>query len=317
MPKQHGGFRVHRHNGRDWWVGWSASAYLARDGFMLATDALKRDVERTRGGSRGPLLLGHVDGLRVGECLFGHVAGRILVEAGVFDDTPLGRAAVEGLRDYGDPLTLSIRWDGEREIITYTDVEIIERSIIPAGMEADVTTQFYMRNNPMSNWLKQFAKTLGLPADEVEQAIEDAERASELLDGAGAPSRATDEPPDEGSEDAPETEEAPDALTPDLLAEMLAAVQESIVAAVTAAVSGEIVATDQETARAIVAVGERLDTLERAVQENAAPRNGRDFLLAALANRASGSDDTEVESDDPRRDGAVGTPAHPFANVRG
>lgn len=327
MARAVGGFRVFRAaDGRRAWVSWSASGYLARDRRYISTEALAREVARKEGKSRGPLLLAHLPRYRVGECLFGHVAGRILVEAGVFDDTPWGRAAADYFEKTDAPHTVSIRWLTPMEAFrdgVFHEVDIEERSVLPLGREADIVTQFSSLREGDMDWKKNFvAKILGEEAAaEVEHAIQEAQAQSAELDAAGVPARAapeTGEVKTEAARDAEAVLTKPAAgVSAEQLAAMLAGAVEVMGEQVSAALQAQAEAQGRALAEGLAPLAARLEQVERAL---GAPSEARAMLFDALRRSASSDPSTALDlrtnADKALRKDTVGAPEHLFDKVR-
>lgn len=341
-------FRVFlgKHGRPSWWIGRSASGYLARDRKFISTEALKKDVARP--GSRGPLLFCHLEGLPLGECMGAVVAGRFLVEYGIFHDTPLAQAAARGLAEFDD-VAMSITWHyDDADLIgnVFSNVRIVERSILPRGTEADITTGFHAEAS--MQLFRDFAKALGIPQEEVEAEIQNAETVTAALDAAGVPSRAAADPavtpgdkPESQRQDGdavmtPE-EEAAETEAVNEFAQLMALQTQAIIAGVSEAVAATVTAAfaaqpppapapaptpapapeaEEETeAPPARSLEQRIAAIETALTNRSSASEA--FLAALVANRASNSPDTELERNPElagvvESAGTVGVPEHPL-----
>lgn len=80
----------------DRWITFSGSSYLDRDGETIAQKALEEDVARAdQDGDYGPLLWWHLPELKLGQCDFNEMVGRVLVESGTFDSPLVAKAVAD------------------------------------------------------------------------------------------------------------------------------------------------------------------------------------------------------------------------------
>ena len=128
-------FKVFKRDGQTRWLTISSGGFEDREGEIVSTAFLESAVkEADESGDRGPLLIYHVPGARIGECDFQAVVGGLLLESGAFDDTPAGQAAAKYLEDHADEYGVSIGFlfknrtpDGVYE----PPGAIVERSVLP------------------------------------------------------------------------------------------------------------------------------------------------------------------------------------------
>lgn len=313
---------------RVYWRTRSASAFLARDEMIISTHGLKKYTERHRDSENfGPLCLVHVFGLRVGTCLFSHMSGRILTEFGVFDDTPMGRDAAEYYQQTEEPHTVSIRWfSSQREGNVWLDCEIIERSILPSGFEADPVTAFTaIRGNHMDEQLLNYAKSVlpGVDLAEITSAIDEDTRLSTALEDVGLPTRQReDEPPAEPNEEneneEPErqqqtgdgdSDETPNesAEIVDMVAGMMSQFSDAMISMLDQKLDEMRVRFDQQMAD----TDKRIDKVQSLITSRGTIE---DALVRAVAERASNSRDTQLSENDDVEIVAGGTqPVLPWA----
>lgn len=118
------------------WIAFSSNGFRDRTGEIIATKALEDAVEKASNKeAHGPLRLYHVDGADVGVCDFQAVHDRFLIESGTFDDTEIGRKALDYVRTTDEKQGVSIgfiypkdRFDGE---VYDGEIRIVERSLAP------------------------------------------------------------------------------------------------------------------------------------------------------------------------------------------
>lgn len=149
------GFKVYRDLEGDLrWLSLSSNAFEDLDKELFTTKALEEAIEHSdKTGERGPLLIYHVPSAEVGQCDYQAMAGRFLVESGTFDDTPLGRKAVEYFTNSDEEHQVSIGYEyhlGDEEDGIYEWTRIKERSVCPYGAAANPWTDFkVIGDNPM------------------------------------------------------------------------------------------------------------------------------------------------------------------------
>lgn len=149
------GFKVYRDLEGDLrWLSLSSNAFEDLDKELFTTKALEEAIEHAdKTGERGPLLIYHVPSAEIGQCDYQAMAGRFLVESGTFDDTPLGRKAVEYFTNSDEEHQVSIGYEyhlGDEEDGIYEWTRIKERSVCPYGAAANPWTDFkVIGDNPM------------------------------------------------------------------------------------------------------------------------------------------------------------------------
>lgn len=80
-------------DGRDWLLTFSTNAFEDREGEIFATKAIEEYVARHENDkTKGEYQFWHLPGSKFGDIKWQGTAGRFLVEAGPFDNTPTGRA---------------------------------------------------------------------------------------------------------------------------------------------------------------------------------------------------------------------------------
>lgn len=144
MPQGFSGFKIYtQKDNRLRWVSWTSNAFVDREGEIFTTKSLEDYAERAMtGGKHGALWIGHFP-VKVGTPDSHIVFGRFLVESGLFDDTPQGKKAEAYLAAYDKPLEMSHGYHfikEDRDDKVYEWVDIVERSVLPAGTAANLWT---------------------------------------------------------------------------------------------------------------------------------------------------------------------------------
>ena len=123
--------------GRYRWVAISSNSYQDREGEIVSQKALAASVER---GDKGKLLWWHEQKAVLGECDFQMLKGRMLIESGTFTSQKVG-AAFAKLKGLG--VSVGFRHPASEPLNgVYTNIEIFERSILPAKRAANGLTSF-------------------------------------------------------------------------------------------------------------------------------------------------------------------------------
>jgi hypothetical protein len=123
--------------GRYRWVAISSNSYQDREGEIVSQKALEASVNR---GDKGQLLWWHEKAAVIGECDFQMLKGRMLIESGTFKSEKVG-AAFAKLKGLG--VSVGFRHPAnEPHNGVYNNIEIFERSILPAKRAANGLTSF-------------------------------------------------------------------------------------------------------------------------------------------------------------------------------
>ncbi|HEY65552.1 MAG TPA: hypothetical protein G4O02_13380 [Caldilineae bacterium] len=127
-------------DGRTRWVAISSGMFEDREGEIVSKGFLESAVEvADRVGDRGPLMIYHIPGTRIGSCDFQAVIGGFLLESGLFDDTEVARKAVEHLKEHGDDYGVSIQFfyvNKSADGTYWPPGVILERSVLPRDTAA-------------------------------------------------------------------------------------------------------------------------------------------------------------------------------------
>jgi hypothetical protein len=121
------------------WITFSSSSYEDKDGETIAQKALEDEVMRAeRAGDYGPLCWWHMNGLekgqplvKLGDCDFSTMVGRVLVESGTFLNEMIAKAVERAAGILGTSIGFipTPRTRGEGAV--FKSIEIKERSLLP------------------------------------------------------------------------------------------------------------------------------------------------------------------------------------------
>lgn len=127
-------------DGRTRWMKVTSGGFEDRDREIVSTAFLESAVEfADQVKERGPLLLFHVPGARVGECDFQAVVGEpgFLLESGLFDQTEDGEKAARWYEEHpACEMSLSFLYARKSKKVYEPPGVILERSILPPGRAA-------------------------------------------------------------------------------------------------------------------------------------------------------------------------------------
>ena len=234
-------FRVFKQaDGSYRWVTISSSAFRDRDGEIVTAKALEGAVERMDARQdHGPLRWWHIGeweypqgpeaweswragkGVDIGSCDFSMIHDKVLLESGTFKSAEMG----EAFSKPGMEMEVSIAFshpssepDTKKE---YQNINIFERSLLPAGMASNLLTRLYV-NKEGESTMKAMQKLQALSAilrdkpDVVKQILEDAEGVQKAAEMAGLEYKElTDTIEGEGEACEVETPEVPVVETPE------------------------------------------------------------------------------------------------------
>lgn len=172
--------------GRTYWVALSASAFRDRDGEIISRKALDYAVKfADRTGERGELRLFHLPGSRVGECLVSFREDCFLVEAGIWDETPLAQAVMKTIRENPEHYGVSIGFIFDPQYAhdgVFEDrVIIIERSITTKERAACPFTSIELASKEVSRMSVKDDLIELVGAENAEKVLERAKELSEKL----------------------------------------------------------------------------------------------------------------------------------------
>ena len=130
-------------DGSDWWMQWTTNGFQDREGEIFQTKALEDFVERHRSDPvKGEFWYRHIPGTKFGTVRWQAMVGRFLVQAGPFDDTPVGHAFKKFFQQFpdGHPVIAPEGWGtshgyqykaADRSDGVYGWLEIQESTVLP------------------------------------------------------------------------------------------------------------------------------------------------------------------------------------------
>lgn len=211
------------------WISISNTAFLDREQEIVSTEGVAKSIARADTNHRyGPLLFWH-EPITLGTCDFQAQEGVCLVESGIWDSTPLAKAARMGLDTSPTPWGKSIGFlplaQQEDVVIKgatvrrlWTDLQIVERSILPNSEAASLFTQITTRGLSMEQKKKDaLVELLGDEAlvDEVLAKAAEINKAASDPDAIVKEADTTPSATEETKESQPEGEKATQTETVD------------------------------------------------------------------------------------------------------
>jgi len=157
------------------WLLVTSGAFVDREGEIVSTAFLRDAVDfAQKSGYRGTLNFWHLPGSDIGTCDFQALIGEppFLLESGLFDDTPAGRAAARYCQENASELGASLEFvfrQKENGVYLPPGV-IIRRSILPRRHAAFPWSELMIKEQKMQQEvIAELAKLLGIPVDEAEK----------------------------------------------------------------------------------------------------------------------------------------------------
>ena len=183
-------------DGRDWLLTWSTNGFEDRERETFRTKAIEDYVERHAADEvKGEYWFWHIPGTKFADILWQAVVGRFLVEAGPFDDTPIGRkmAAFFGQHPASHPEIAPEGWGTshgyyyvphDRKDGIYDWFEKFETTVLPQSVASN---QHSPRMEVLTKMNQEQASALEAisGADLVEEVIETTEQRTEELEAKG------------------------------------------------------------------------------------------------------------------------------------
>jgi len=133
-------------DGQQRWVAISSTAFLDGHQEIVATEGIDKSLARAEEVGRGDLRFWHLPSVRLGSCDMQFRDGVALVESGLWDTTDVAIAAQKALEEDPDRWGVSIGFlglkgapaevNGTQVHAVWTDLQIIERSLLPATRAA-------------------------------------------------------------------------------------------------------------------------------------------------------------------------------------
>lgn len=130
-------------DGTDWWMQWTTNGFRDREDEIFTTKALQEFVDRHSAEPvKGEFWYRHIPGTKFGTVQWQAMVGRFLVQAGPFDNTPVGAAFKEFFQQYpdGHPVVAPEGWGtshgyqyqaADRGDGVYEWVDIKESTVLP------------------------------------------------------------------------------------------------------------------------------------------------------------------------------------------
>ncbi|MBD3268490.1 hypothetical protein GF373_17620 [bacterium] len=163
-PQEKSGFFVTKDakTGRPRWTAISSTAFVDRENQIVSREGIRKSIERAdQNKTYGDLTYWHTP-IKLGECDYQAQHGVCLVESGLFDDTPVGRAAAKSLSGpVGEKWGTSIEFlplksiedvviKGRHVDTIWQDFQIIRRSPVPQEFAAANHTRIYVKGARMN-----------------------------------------------------------------------------------------------------------------------------------------------------------------------
>lgn len=308
-----GGFKAFEHDGKDYWLTFTANAFKDKEEEVFTTKALGEYVAEVDKGipaeikallekiglpstDQGELWLAHIPGSRIGAPMWKGVEDRFLIEVGLFDDTELGKAAAAHFKECGDDYRTShgyLYHPGDKEKGIYHWLWKFETSPLLAGWESNpwtgisiIAKEAKTMDDKKKAWLVEtFGQKL---ADDI---LAKAQEASKSLEDLGITFKG--EPP----EGEPEPEPQPFILEKDSEALQLLADAVAEKLGLT-----DVKANMDKLAQALKEAGERIGTIEEGTKP---------LVVLSRGFRASQEASTEVDTKKVP-EGAMPSGQHPL-----
>lgn len=231
------GFKaVKQEDGSTRWFMLSSGAFEDRDGEIMSQAFIESALEfAEKTQQRGTLNIWHVPHSDIGTCDFQALVGNpgVLIESGLFDDTPAGQRAAAYYGEHGSEQGGSIEfaWKYQTPDGVYTAPGVIvRRSILPMQRAAFPWSALVVKENEMAKRraevVTEFARVLNVSEEAAEQVLEHLESGANDLKEYGVrwKEAAADETP-AAAEVAPTTEAVAEQAQETPAAEPAAAVE--------------------------------------------------------------------------------------------
>ncbi|MCK9600919.1 MAG: 2'-5' RNA ligase family protein, partial [Sphaerochaeta sp.] len=149
-PPASQGYAFKTLDGNTWWLQFTTNNFIDREGEIFSRKALEDFIARHAGEAvKGEFWYRHVPGTKFGNVTWQALVGNFLVQAGPFDDTPVGRAFKEFLttNPSGHPQVAPHGWGtshgyyykpADKAAGVYEWLEIKESTVLPVDVAANV-----------------------------------------------------------------------------------------------------------------------------------------------------------------------------------
>jgi hypothetical protein len=217
-------------DGRDWLLTWTTNAFEDRERETFRTKALEAFVDRHAGDRvKGEYWFWHMPGTKFADILWQAVVGRFLVEAGPFDDTPMGKKMCDFFTQYpvSHPDIAPEGWGtshgyyyvpSDRKDRVYDWFEKFETTVLPERFASNQHSPRLEVLTKMNKQQEDALETIGGP-ELLAEVLETGQRRTEELEEKGTSFKAMldevlagqQEDQDTLTKELPADEEEPDA----------------------------------------------------------------------------------------------------------
>lgn len=162
---------VKQSDGRLRWVMFSSTAYQDRDGEIVSQKALADDVARAdASGDYGPLDWWHIDGLKLGQCDYNAMDGKVLIESGTFVSEAVGEAVKAASDSLGGSIAFyhppSEPVDG-----VYSNIRRFARAVLPKSKASNLFTSLTVKESDMDMAKEKFDALKAMVGDSLAQEL--------------------------------------------------------------------------------------------------------------------------------------------------
>lgn len=185
------------------WILKSSNAFEDREGEIVTTKALEKDVARTdRTGEYGPLRWWHVGtpvwknpldwrsvragrGVDIGDCDFSAMDGPMLIESGTFKSDAIGEAIASKMQKYRASLGFSHPLDQPDHEKLFHNINRFERSLTPANRASNLRTGLVVTKERTMDPAKLAAFKEAVGDDIAAQVLQDSQSTTKEARAAG------------------------------------------------------------------------------------------------------------------------------------
>ena len=191
-------FAFKANDGQVWWMQWTTNAFQDREREIFETQALNDYVDRHRNEPvKGEFWYRHIPGTKFADVTWQAMVGRFLVQAGPFDQTPVGQAFQQFFEQYpvGHPEIAPEGWGtshgyiysaADRKDGVYEWVEIKESTVLPRRIASNPWSPYpkLIRGGTMNAEEREDLKRIGGQAL-VDLVLQEGEARTKELEQAG------------------------------------------------------------------------------------------------------------------------------------
>lgn len=178
-------------DGRVRWTMLSSGAFEDRDGQIVSAGYLRSALDfAARTGYKGTLNIWHIRNSNIGQCDYQLLVGEppVLIESGLFDETPAGRAAARYYMAHASEKGGSIEYlwsDLTPDGVFNPPGVLVRRSALPRERAAFPWSGLLVKEHKMPKTrpeqIEEFAKVLGVTVEEAAQMVEQIESGTKEL----------------------------------------------------------------------------------------------------------------------------------------